>query len=162
MISKQKEISKVYDKAGWLLVWSYPIEDDHRNCFWHGGEYASAKKNINGHEWLAVFGAYGDVNGTLFDEDGKELDYFRDKCNGADRHNVDDYISDDKELEDARNNGRLVLEDNNWDEMLLYRDGKAVDGSFGMVGDADDVLEDMLSPEELESYIAENFCMEDK
>ena len=58
--------------------------------------------------------------------------------------------------------GRLELEDNNWDEMLIEKDGEPADGGFGAVSDEDDVIKDIWAPGGIEQYIDVNFIEEEE
>ena len=158
----QKEIEEKYEKAGWSLSWQCYIHPKKQHCFWHGGEYAIAKKRYRGHDWTAVFGTFGDVIGELFDKDGEILASVWDKNNAADRNDNEDYSHTDVQLKKAMESGRLELEDNNWDEMLIEKDGEPADGGFGAVSDEDDVIKDIWAPGDIEQYIDVNFIEEEE
>lgn len=149
----QKGLSEIYKKVGWTLDWNYPIKDERRNCFWHGDGYAVAKGSYREHEWEITYGSYGDVIGTLFDENGEELAEVRDKNNDGDRGDIENYIDNDEELKKAKQDGRLVLENNNWDEMLVSMDGGEQWTNQNNIGDTDDVISDVWLPADLFEYL---------
>lgn len=149
----QKGLSEIYKKVGWTLDWNYPIKDERRNCFWHGDGYAVAKGSYREHEWEITYGSYGDVIGTLFDENGEELAEVRDKNNDGDRGDIENYIDNDEELKKAKQGGRLVLENNNWDEMLVSMDGGEQWTNQNNIGDTDDVISDVWLPADLFEYL---------
>lgn len=149
---EQEELSMAYKEAGWSFDWEYPIDNDQRNCFWHGGQYAYASGQYRGHEWEIYYNTCGDVIGTLFDEDRNELATVYDKWNNCDRDDIMEYVDDDKELEQAWKDGRLELENNNWNEMLILMDGQVQYTNDNDIG-ADDVVSDVLPPDALFEYL---------
>ena len=157
----QKEIKEAYEKAGWKLEWLYYIDPKQQNCFWHGGVYAIAKRAYIDHEWEMQFCSYGDVCATLYDKDGEEIAWVDDSDNCGDRDEIEDYIHTDKQLEKALESGRLELDDNNWNEMMPYCDGEQVEVSGVVDENDDDVIKSVWYPEELCSFIDENYVGED-
>ena len=109
-----------------------------------------------------MFGTFGDVIGELFDKDGEMLASVWDKNNAANRDEIEDYIHTDVQLKKALESGWLELEDNNWDEMLIEKDGEPADGGFGAVCDEDNVIKDVWEPGDIEQYIDENFIEEEE
>lgn len=101
------------------------------------------------------------VASAVLRKDGEILASVWDKNNAADRNDIEDYIHTDVQLKKAMESGRLELEDNNWDEMLIEKDGESADGGFGAVSDEDDVIKDVWEPRDIEQYIDENFIEEE-
>lgn len=136
------------------------------NCLWHGGWYAYIKIR----EDLDIeIGAMGDVCATLFDRNGEQIAYVKDRNNdGAFSEYMRGHIRDDKHLKELLNAGELVLENNNWIEYggIYYPHGRDVPGiavDLGMITDNivdDDVLnaiDDVLSSlEEIKKDIVDH------
>ncbi len=93
------------------------IDDDHQYHYWYGGDVAKIE-----YKGLVFYvSARGDVITTLVDENGEELAYVKDKNNsGRFYSEMDAYIPDDKTLEEYIRNERLVVDNNNWFEVLIY------------------------------------------
>ena len=149
---------KLFDKAkslGVELDFSPKQFDPNKlNCLWHGGWYAYIKLS----EDLDVeIGAMGDVCASLFDRNGEQIAYTKDKGNGGYfSEAMRGCIRDDKHLKELLNAGDLVLENNNWIEYggIYYPYGRDVPGiavDLGIITDNivdDDVLnaiDDVLS-----------------
>lgn len=84
------------------------------NCLWYGGYIAK----IECPDGISVeLYATGDVKATLYDKNGEELVRSKDKRNiGSFANNMRLYLKTDKQLKDAIEEGRLILESNNWIE----------------------------------------------
>lgn len=160
MNKEQEKLTAEYEKCGWKLTWYYPIDNKHRNCFWHGGDYASAEKYYRGHNIVITYGTYGDVEGNLADKDGRWLDSFKDRGNNGYRHDVGCYIKSDKGLLKAIEEDRLQIDYGNCNEMLVTIDGEQ--DEFGIVSDDDDIIKSVWSPEELEPFLDENYIEEEQ
>lgn len=92
------------------------IDNDHKDCLWYGGPVAEVKYK----EYLFSLEARGDVNCTLFDKNNNELGYVKDRNNaGSFRYEMAHCLSNDAELSKAKNDGLLVLENNNWFEIFV-------------------------------------------
>lgn len=94
----------------------YPesFNPDRLNCLWYGGYLADIKVT----DTLSVeLNIYGDVYAVLSDKDGQVLAYVKDKGNtGRFYDEMSSYISNDTELLEALDDGRLKLDYNNWVE----------------------------------------------
>ena len=90
------------------------FEPNRLNCLWYGGRLATIKVT----DTLSVeLGIYGDVYAELSDKNGEFLAYSKDKGNtGRFLDEMDSYISDDQELSEVIDDGRLKLDHNNWIE----------------------------------------------
>ena len=103
---------KLFDKAkslGVELDFSPKQFDPNKlNCLWHGGWYAYIKLS----EDLNVeIGTMGDVCASLFDRNGEQIAYTKDKGNGGYfSEAMRGCIRDDKHLKELLNAGDLVLE----------------------------------------------------
>lgn len=115
------------------------------NCLWHGGTVAEI---IVSKELTIELNAYGDVRATLYDEQGEELAYSKDKSNtGAFEDNMYPYLTTDKQLKEALEKNLLKLDNNNWIEydgyLLDKKTGKMEFVDLGMIVDNivdDDIL----------------------
>lgn len=115
------------------------------NCLWHGGTVAEI---IVSKELVIELSAYGDVRATLYDEQGEELAYSKDKSNtGAFTDNMYPYLTTDKQLKEALEKNLLKLDNNNWIEydgyVLDKKTGKMEFVDLGMIVDNivdDDIL----------------------
>lgn len=88
------------------------------NCLWHGGRVAVIVVST---EMEIELCAYGDVIAVLYDENGKEIAYSKDKSNnGAFEDNMKPYLKTDKQLQLALEEKRLILMNNNWIEYDGY------------------------------------------
>lgn len=95
------------------------------NCLWHGGTIAEI---IVAKDFIIELNAYGDVIATLYDENGEELAYSKDKSNtGAFTDNMYPYLTTDKQLDNALEKNLLKLCNNNWIEY----DGLILDKKTG-------------------------------
>ena len=90
------------------------FDPDRLNCLWYGGELAVIKVS----ETLSVeLNVYGDVYAELSDKEGEFLAYVKDKGNtGRFYDEMSQFISNDQELLEALDDGRLKLDHNNWVE----------------------------------------------
>ena len=154
----KKKCRKLFEKAkalGVELDFSPKQFDPNKlNCLWHGGWYAYIKIR---EELDIEIGVIGDVCATLFDRNGEQIAYVKDRNNdGAFSEYMRGYIRDDKHLKELLNAGDLVLENNNWIEYggIYYHNGRDNPGiavDLGMITDNivdDDVLnaiDDVLS-----------------
>ena len=125
-------------KITWLQD---PIDPGHKNCLWYGG----ALFKIEHKGYTFTVGAYGDVRATLYDttEPGRILAEVKDKQNlGRVYDEMRYYIEDDMALERADgacDNMELVLDNNNWLEVLIDApDGEQLD--YGWVLQTDDII----------------------
>ncbi len=92
------------------------IDEEHMNCLWYGGPVAEIKYK----GFLFSMEARGDINCTLFDINNNELGYVKDKNNaGRFRDEMAHCLANDTELYIAKNEGYLVLENNNWFEIFV-------------------------------------------
>ena len=112
------------------------------NCLWNGGTVAYI---VVSKELAIELNAYGDVIATLYDENGEELAYSKDKSNaGAFTDNMYPYLRTDKQLRDAIENNRLRLQNNNWIEydgyVLDKETGKMQFVDLGMI--VDNIVDD--------------------
>lgn len=147
--TKQDELVHAYRKAGLSLKFDQDVPDGHSDVFWYGGTVATVDDGKGAYVTLI---ANGDVIGSLIDFAGgeKEIDSFKDKGNQGDRHDVERYIRNDKELHDAMDANldgyRLDLYDGNCIEWFFDRgrgDGSGdieTDVLESVVDDDDDIL----------------------
>ena len=120
------------------------IDDDHKDVLWYGGRVAEVEYK----GYTFILGAYGDVIATLLNKEyNDEIAYSRDKQNsGRFYEEMRGFITNDKELSDLEDEGRLVLENNNWWEVLI--DGP--DGQQHDIGwvinscDYDEAIQEMI------------------
>lgn len=122
------------------------IDNEHRHSLWYGGRVAKVQHK----GYTFVLGAFGDVYATLFDKTlKKEVAFVKDEQdNGRFYEEMHEYLKSDDDLEACIENGRLVVEDCNWFEVLVYdQDGEPIDMGDGWVCDSDyydDSLKEML------------------
>ena len=107
-----------------------PIDENHLDVLWYGGRVAEIERK----GYTFILGAYGDVRATLLDQKDNEIAEVRDKCNsGAFYGEMNRLIKDDIELHiyeswDPKAQYQLVLENNNWWEVLIDApDGETFD-----------------------------------
>lgn len=114
------------------------LYSDKRNCIWYGGSVA----NIYYKDVKLVLAAIGDVRGDIY-KDGEYLTSFKDKRNYGDfAHVINGYLpeidSDEKLLkilnnelteEEIKRNHltAIMLDNNNWWEVLIFRDADCID-----------------------------------
>lgn len=118
-----------------------------QDSLWYGGRVAE----IEYKGYVFIIGAYGDVIATLLDKDMyTEIAYVRDKQNlGRFLEKMGQYIKTDKQLEKLESEGRLVLENNNWFEVLIDGpDGESYDlgwvtNDYSYAGAIQEVLDEM-------------------
>ena len=95
------------------------IDRQHRHSLWYGGRVAEVKHK----GYTFILGAYGDVRATLLDGNNDIVAEVRDKYNqGRFYEEMHGYVRDDKHLLQLLNgklNELLVLENNNWWEILI-------------------------------------------
>ena len=151
MTKKQyrKKCQKLFCKAKRLGVklkfYQEYFEPNRLNCLWHGGTIA---KIIVSKDLEVELNAYGDVIATLYDKNGVELAYSKDKSNtGAFTDNMYPYLTTDEQLNSAIENNLLKLDNNNWIEydgyVLCKKTGKMEFVDLGMIVDNivdDDIL----------------------
>ena len=131
MTKKQyrKKVQKLFCKAKRLGV-KLKFNPDYfhhkrLNCLWHGGCFALI---VVSPELEIELAAYGDVIAVLYDENGKEIAYSKDKSNnGAFEDNMRPYLKTDEQLSLALEEQRLVLINNNWIEYDGHYYDKAKD-----------------------------------
>ena len=85
----------------------------------------------------------------------EELAEVRDKNNDGDRDDIENYIDNDEELKKAKQDERLVLENNNWDEMLVSMDGGEQWTNQNNIGDTGDVISDVWLHADLFEYLTD-------
>ena len=151
MTKKQyrKKCQKLFCKAkrlGVKLKFNQDWFHHHRlNCLWHGGTVAEI---VVSKELVVELNAYGDVIATLYDANGRELAYSKDKSNGgAFTDNMYPYLTMDVQLRNALETDLLKLSNNNWIEydgyVLNKETGKMEFVDLGMIVDNivdDDIL----------------------
>ncbi len=92
------------------------IDNDHKDCSWYGGAVAEVKYK----DHLFSLEARGDINCTLFDKNENELGYVKDRNNaGRFCSEMAHCLANDTELHKAKEDGRLVFENNNWFEIFV-------------------------------------------
>lgn len=116
---------EVFGDTAEVFFNQYAIDDEHQDSLWYGGRVVEIL--FKGYRF--ILGAYGDICASLLDENNEEVAYLKDKNNsGAFYTEMSYYIKNDKELFDLENEGRLVLENNNWFEVLVDApDGERID-----------------------------------
>ena len=118
----RKKCQKLFCKAkrlGVKLIFD-PNAFHHKrlDCVWYGGRVALI---IVSTEMEIELCAYGDVIAVLYDENGREIAYSKDKSNnGAFEDNMRPYLKTDKQMRLALEEKRLVLMNNNWIEYDGY------------------------------------------
>lgn len=145
----RKKCQKLFCKAkrlGVKLKFHQNWFHHHRlNCLWHGGTVAEI---VVSKELVVELNAYGDVIATLYDANGRELAYSKDKSNGgAFTDNMYPYLTTDVQLRNALETDLLKLSNNNWIEydgyVLNKETGKMEFVDLGMIVDNivdDDIL----------------------
>lgn len=140
-----KQCALLFNKAkktNAMLTFNQSTFDCNRlNCLWYGGDIAT----IVYKDTTIELNAYGDIRATLYEIGGEnpknELCFVKDKNNcGRFYDDMQSYIQDDDELQAAIDNGRLVLDNNNWIEYDGNIDGKFID--LGMI--IDNILDDSI------------------
>lgn len=131
-ICNEKEIQLKFDKTN--------FEPQRLNCLWYGGNIATLSKE----DITIDISAIGDVRAKLFDINGEELVFVKDKGNnGRFYDEMNCYIKNDNELETLIEQNRLVLDNNNWIEFDGIINNKFID--LGMIydniTDSDNILE---------------------
>lgn len=156
---KMQEITEEYEKAGWEVTWNKTIDDIHQDCHWHQGEYFFADKENDGFAWEVMLGTYGDVSGELCNKEGEPLVDIHRLQPGRDKdiQALKTYIKDDAMLHKAMADGTLSFEDNNWNEMMVFRDGVQLTECNSIVLDEDGVLDAIPNPRQLEEYLANEY-----
>lgn len=147
------------------------IDNDHKDCSWYGGTVAEVKYK----DYLFSLEARGDIICTLFDKNEKELGYVKDRNNGSSfRYEMAHCLANDAELYRAKEDGRLVFENNNWFEIFVRTPDKEwqqatwltetddiEDCVFEMIETMDEMIEELgLSKQSKETTIA-NTIFED-
>ncbi len=142
---KCKKLFKKAAKLGVKLQFN-PQDFDYKrlNCLWYGGTIACIRVTPR---VLVELLAYGDVRAILYDENGQELCYSKDKSNnGAFYDRMRLFIKDDKQLKKFEESGRLWIDYNNWIEYggIVFEDGKNASQivDLGMV--VDNILDDNI------------------
>lgn len=145
----KRKCNALFDKAKSIGVGlSFHPESfnpDKLNCLWYGGHLAVIKVT----DTLSVeLNVYGDVYAELSDKTGQFLAYVKDKGNtGRFNDEMGSYISNDQELLEVLDDGRLKLDNNNWVEYDGVVKKKASDerGAFIDLGIiCDNVLDDNI------------------
>ena len=103
-----------------LKILQDKIDDEHQDSLWYGGRIAEIKYK----GYTFIVGAYGDVVATLWgrNNDGSdyELAYVKDKNNaGRFYEEMSPYIKSDVDIGRKEAEGKLVLDNNNWFEVLI-------------------------------------------
>jgi len=122
-----------------------PQRFDHRrlNCLWYGGHIATLKVSPT---CSIVIEAIGDVRATLFDKAGEEECFVKDEqYAGRFYDEMAYYIQNDFTLSKLIENGRLILDNNNWIEcngIVISKSGENEFVDLGMR--TDNILDDDL------------------
>ena len=95
------------------------IDDRHQDCLWYYGECAYFKYG----DYDVSIVANGDIVATLLDENDNELEWVSRAGYREFYGAMSPYIKDDTQLYDFIDDGSLVLDNNNWWEMFVYKDG---------------------------------------
>lgn len=132
------------------INWIESVPANKQSHYWYGGEMCSIQKD----DTTLTIEANGDINFRLIEkETGRELIYVKDK-NGAGslNHELNQYITNDKELIDAilekHDTYIAILNDGNWYDCTIR---KTISGEFidSFTFD-DDTLEDCIK--NIENY----------
>lgn len=92
------------------------IDPDRKNVLWYGGEVWQMEIG----KYLVSCEAAGDVNATLYDENGNVIERVKDKkCRGLFRKKMAPYIKNDDALVDLIESDRLHLTSANWLECFF-------------------------------------------
>ena len=115
-------------------------DDDHLNCVWYGGQYATLQDKAGN---FLEFCVCGDVRiCDTADDDW----YYASKSGEGALSSADDALRDrfagDAELAAAEMNGEIRYDNNNWIEIFIRPKGseQPIDS---VVGDSDDLLEEL-------------------
>ena len=111
----------------------YPIDKDHLDCIWYGGEVGRIKYK----DWTFIIGAYGDVRMYIPDEDMTIRD--RDETNYIVYDALGDRYTDD-DLFKLIDDGKIDLIDSNF----FVIDLKTPDGEHFDLSEWDNYLENNL------------------
>lgn len=114
------------------IQWLQNFTNDKKDSIWYGNDLVTIQV---GKRYQVTIGAYGDVRAII------NGNYYTDKGNGG---NFSEYLEEegihnDKELQQAIKEGRVVFENNNWFEAFIW-DDKDKD----WVGDSWDMVIDEL------------------
>lgn len=93
------------------------IDLNHLDCFWYGGEIASFFYE----NFIVDAEVKGEVNVTLLDQNDEVICEYRNKA-GDGTYESDEirrYVTDDKHLNELRESGQLIIENNNWIEFFI-------------------------------------------
>lgn len=143
--------------------------ENKKDCLWYGGLVARVEHK----DAIFDIAAIGDVRGHIY-KDGEFLTSFKDKGNcGNFAHVMRDYLPEidtDEKLrnildsdisEDDINKGKLTvvkLENNNWWEVIIYKDRDCVDSYVvDSTDDFDEALKMLL--DEIED-LYQNYCVD--
>lgn len=124
-----------------LLQKFYP---DRKDVLWYGGDLFSV---TDGHVTMTCR-AVGDVYATLLDDNNDVIEEVKDKNNAGEFYGaMREHIAGDAHLQNLKDEGRLVLSNNNWMEYFFEVGGELLMDTFLEEG-TDDVLEALQSAEE--------------
>ena len=95
------------------ITWLQKIDKDHLDSIWYGGDMVSIRVN---RRYDVIITAAGDIRATIKGED------YKDKNNGGMfvEYLNENGIHNDKELQEAIENGDVVFENNNWFELIIW------------------------------------------
>lgn len=145
----EKQCKKLFEKAksyGLTLEFAPEFFDCKRlNCLWYGGELATIRVSAVLDIELNV---YGGVYAALFDKRDKQLARVKDKNDsGRFSDEMMPFIKNDRQLQEALDKGRLILDNNNWIEYDGVIHGSESDSErkfvdLGMI--CDNILDDNI------------------
>jgi len=151
-------MEKITNKNGVTYTLLQDVKPDKQNCFWFGGPVAEIDLG-DGDSILLC--AYGDVRGWLTDLDtGDVVDYFKDKGNNGYRHDIEDYIKNDTQLENAlvfdedKSDYGLELDNNNWLEWVgVSKNSPTTSAESILEENSDNILDELenLTLQDLEA-----------
>lgn len=150
---------EVETEFGQLVLTQFKGEN-YQSHYWYGGLVAAVKYK----DYTFVLSADGIVDATLI-EDGITFVSMKDKYNiGRFYDEAHEYIESDKELYELVKKGTLAFVNNNWFEILAYKNGYHYDLEY--VSDASllsEAIKEMCDVDNLEACIrhieeSENVC----
>ena len=141
----QENCLQAYAEKGWLLQFSKDIDSNRQDCFFHDGEYATARREIDGHQVEVSFTTQGALSASL--EIYDMSNDFPSSSELSHREKLFGYIPDDATLEQAIGEDRLRFSNTNWNEMYVFVDGKQIGDPLTL---ENGLLNDFPSPFRLE------------
>ena len=95
--------------------WLQKFDNERKDSIWYGGDIVNIEVDKR---YSITIGAFGDIRATI------NGNWYKDKCNGGNfaEYLVEEGIHNDTELKQAIQEGRIVFENNNWFEAVIWDD----------------------------------------